>query len=120
MDRLMLLENLFYFLVFVVAFYYFTKGRWRTSRPSAAEEMTLTGKSIEEMLKGYLEKPAPPPPPPPPAPQNFTVPQVPTINLPPPPAKVLRRTKTITQSQTISNIKKGLLYDIIWKRKYEK
>ncbi len=119
MDRLILLENLFYFLVFVVAFYYLTKGRWRNSRPSAAEEMTLTGKSIEEMLNGYLDKPVPPPPPPPP-PQNFTVPQAPTINLPPPPAKVLRRTKTITQSQTISNIKKGLLYDIIWKRKYEK
>lgn len=119
MDRLILLENLFYFVVFVVAFYYLTKGRWRKSRPSAAEEMTLTGRSIEEMLNHYLDKPVPPPPPPP-VPQNFTVPQAPTINLPPPPTKVLRRTKTITQSQTISNIKKGLLYDIIWKRKYEK
>lgn len=121
MDRLILLENIFYFVVFIGAFYLFTKGRWRRSRPSAAEEMTLSGKTIKEMLDNYLDKPLPPTPPvPEPEPQNVTVPKHVIAQLPPPPTRFLHRKVTTTQSPTFENIKKGLLYDIIWKRKYGK
>ncbi len=121
MDKLILLENIFYFVVFIVAFYLFTKGKWRRSRPSIAEEMTLTGKTIKEVLDTYLDKPPPPPPPPipEPEPQDFAVPKYVEPQLPPP-TKYLRRRTTTTQYETLKNIKKGLLYDIIWKRKYGK
>lgn len=121
MDTLILLENLFYFALFIAAFYYFTKGRWQRNRPSMAEEMTLANKSIEEVLSTYLDKPVAPPVEP--EPQNITVPKHIEPNLPPPPPppppRIQRRTTT-TKSMALENIKKGLLYDIIWKRKYGK
>lgn len=120
---LIVIENVFFFVVLVVAFYQLTKGKWRGTRPSAAEEMTLSGRSIEEMYNLYLDGPPKPAPveekEPEPEPQNFAVPQPAQLTLP---EKPKTKKKLITRYRYEKlfemDAKKAMLYDIIWKRKF--
>lgn len=119
MDKFILIENIVYFLIFVVGFYFFTKGKWKRSRPSMAEEMSLSGKSIKEVLDTYLAEPTVQEPVAPPLQaQNIAVPKYVAPQLPPAPKQFRYRIVTKHPSKNLQNIKKGLLYELIWKRKY--